>query len=56
MEETTRICKTCGAEMERNFYFASEFSTTATPDVWVCPNRGDGRHPRPDRAEPTDLP
>ncbi len=55
MEETTRICKTCGAEMERKFY-ASEFSTATTPEFWVCPNREDGFHPDPGKAEPTGRP
>ena len=47
-----KTCPTCGAEMEQKFYMDPK-TGVSTPEVWVCPNREDGKHPDPDHAEPT---
>ena len=48
MEQVTKKCEVCGAGMTPKIY-VTEHSSQATPEVWVCPNREDGKHP--DEAE-----
>ena len=51
----TKKCPICGSEMERKYY-GTKYSKTTTSEVWVCPNREDGKHPNPYEAEPTGRP
>ena len=48
----SKKCSNCGAGMERKVY-VYKYPEETTPEVWVCPNREDGKHPDPYHAEPT---
>ena len=52
MEDHEKTCPVCGATMVDKFYI-DLVTKTATPNVWVCPNREDGKHPNPEEAEST---